>query len=68
MEHRRCVVSKTATNDDSESEIKSSTDVFPSVIERIMGSSPKHKVNIVKFFNKVSVCVLALCILNCPSN
>ncbi|SCO65217.1 Plasmodium exported protein, unknown function [Plasmodium vivax] len=68
MEQRRCVVSKTATNDGSESEIKTSTDVFPSVIERIMGCSPKHKVNVVQFFTKVSVCVLALWILNCPSN
>ncbi|ANQ05946.1 Uncharacterized protein PCOAH_00002370 [Plasmodium coatneyi] len=68
MDQRRCVVSKSATNNGSESEIKSSTDVFTSVIEKIMGYSVKNKVNIVQLFNKVSVCVLALWILNCPSN
>ncbi|KJP89276.1 hypothetical protein AK88_01156 [Plasmodium fragile] len=68
MEQRRCVVLKTAGHDGSESRIKSSTDAFPSVIERIIGCTPKHKVNIVQCFNKVFMCILALWILNCPSN
>ncbi|EUD65373.1 hypothetical protein C922_04318 [Plasmodium inui San Antonio 1] len=68
MEQRRSVESETTTNDGSESEIKSSTDVFPSVIERLMGCSLKYKVNIVEFFNKVSLFVLALWILNFLSN
>ncbi|CAA9986424.1 Plasmodium exported protein, unknown function [Plasmodium knowlesi strain H] len=68
MAQKRCVVLKTATNDGSESNIKSSTELFPSIIERIIGCSVKHKVNIVQFVNKVSVCVLAIWILYCRSN